>query len=197
MHLSDTELICAAQSGGENSTQASEEVPVRFKATLRIFAGRARKLYHLDASATDEIVQRAMLAFFNPKIARFDPDRSDDPQAYLRGLIQNAACSYARFLRRGDKHKHNYLNPDNPRRNLPSDVAEIEDTRDPWVPAEARDTAVAVMAMATPEERGLAIAVFYRGQTPEEVGVGLGVNRTTVTRRLGRLFLRYRERCLN
>src|ERR1700722_3339610 len=138
-----------------------------------------------------------MLALFNAKLARFDPARSDGPEAYLRGLIQNAACSYARFLRRGDKQKHNYLHPDNSRRNLPGDVAEVEDTRDAWTPTEARDTAVAVMAMATSEERGLVLAVFYRGQTLEEAGGGIGVNRTTVTRRLGRLFLRYRERSAN
>lgn len=49
------------------------------------------------------------------------------------------------------------------------------------------------MAVASPDERGLVVAVFQRGRTCEEAGVALGVAHTTVMRRRNRLFARFRE----
>jgi RNA polymerase sigma factor (sigma-70 family) len=198
MALSEIELLCAAQSGGINAAQARNELPIRFAALLRYLANHARRTYHLDASHTDDIIQRILVAVFDPDRARFDPARAKEgPEAYLRLFAQNAARDHAAFVRHGDKVRHNYADPDNTRRHLPASPDDVADQHDPWVGSEARETAVAVLAMADPQERALVVAVYYQGLTPGKAAGEAGVDRTTVTRRLARLFLRFRERGTN
>lgn len=197
MRLSDTELLYTAQADGPDAARARDEIPVRFVALLRYLANHARRHHHLDDSHTDDIIQRILLAVFDPERVRFDPSRSDGHEAYLRLFAQNAARDHAAFVRRGGKVRHDYANRDNARRHLPTGPEDIADRHDPRGGAEARETAVAVMALADAQERALLVAVYYQGMTPGRAAAEAGVDRTTVTRRLARLFLRFRERGTN
>ena len=42
------------------------------------------------------------------------------------------------------------------------------------------------MALASEEEADMIEGLYFRGETPEQVGKGLGVDRTTVGRRMKR-----------
>jgi RNA polymerase sigma factor (sigma-70 family) len=196
MQLSDADLICAAQSDGENRDPSRQELPIRFKALLFYFAGRACQLYKLDAGEAAEIVQLALMALTDPDTARFDAVRAEGRvEPYLRGLVQNAARTHARFLCKGAARRHDYADPENARRKLPMSVDGITDTRENrQAVVESRDLAVAVLAMATADERLLIARVFYRGESVEEVAVSLGVDRSTVSRRLTRFYRRVRAR---
>ena len=124
MQLSDAELICAAQSDGENRNQTRQELPIRFKALLLYLAGRACQLYKLDVGEAAVIMQLALMALTDPETARFDPVRAEGRvEPYLRGLVQNAARTHARFLCKGAARRHNYADPENPRRKLPDYLA--------------------------------------------------------------------------
>src|SRR5262249_40566770 len=81
----------------------------------------------------------------------------------------------------------------------PSEGADIADTYDVWARGQkaADEQAVAVLAMADPDERRLVVAVYLQGKRPGKVAAGLGIDRTTVTRPLSRLFIRVRERYAN
>ena len=71
----------------------------------------------------DDIVQWALVALFNPETARFDPTRGSGNrvEAYLRGLIQNAARKHARFVRRGSTISvTTYCRAANTERGLPT-----------------------------------------------------------------------------
>src|SRR5262245_42984456 len=122
MTLSDSELLCAGQSGGPDSDRSRQEIPIRFGKLLSFLAVDACRLYSLHASEADCIVQWALLALFNPATARFDPTRGggNKVEAYLRGLIQNAARKHARSLRRGSDVRHDYASPLNVERGLPT-----------------------------------------------------------------------------
>lgn len=68
----------------------------------------------------------------------------DNWMGCLQGLIQNAAKSYARFLRNGDEVRHDWTDEMNVDRGLP---LRIED-----VPAHAADPKVAALAAQAMEE---------------------------------------------
>ncbi len=194
MQLSNTDLICAAQSDGESSQHAKNEVPIRFGTLLRFLADHARKLYGLDVTETDDIIQLALLALCYPKGVRFDPTRADGYEPYLRGLVQNAARTHARFLRQGNAKRHDYSHPDNHRRNLPVSADEVRDPYDNQAGIETRELAGAVLVMAGTDERALIDRVFYRGEAVEGVAISLKVDRSTVSRRLTRFYRRVLSR---
>src|SRR5437867_1777366 len=102
MQLSDAQLLCTAQSDGENSQQARDELMPRFGALLRYLAGWSCNRCGLHQDEAKVIVQETIVALLNPDIARFDSAKSDHCEPYLRGLVQNAAREHARFIRRGD-----------------------------------------------------------------------------------------------
>ena len=193
MALSDVELICAAQSGGEPGKQACEQLMARFGPLLRYFAGKACLLTGLDTSEIGDIVQEAVADLLDPAIARFDPAHPKaSVKSYLLGRVQNAVRNHIRFVREDAAKRHDYADPQNARRGLPVSAADVADAHDDFAVAEDREqtvkTAAAVMLMATPEVMVLIQGVFFRGETPERVGLAVGVDRTTVTRRLSRFY---------
>ena len=194
MPPSDDDVLRAAQSGGETSTSARNDLDSRFGKLMRYFAGKACRLFGLDTSEVEDIVQDAAADLLDPTIARFDPTRQGaSVQTYLRGLVQNAARCHARFVRKGDGKRHDYSAPDNAREHLPTSSAEVHDSADDLavaVESEATASAAAkIMALATPDMRAIINGLYHRGETPEQVGFAIGVDRTTVTRR----FARFRE----
>jgi RNA polymerase sigma factor (sigma-70 family) len=193
MQLSDADLIVAAQSGGETSNQARQDLMARFGPLLRYFAGRACMLTGLDISEIEDVVQEAVADLLDPNIARFDPAHPKcSVKSYLRGLVQNAVRNHISFVRESDTKRHDHADPQNTRRDLPASPADIADPHDDFAEAEDSEqtakTAAAVMVMATPEVMVLIQGVFFRGETPEKVGMAIGVNRTTVIRRLARFY---------
>ncbi len=194
MALSDSELLVAAQSNGSGREQARQELLPRFGRLLTYLAARACQLNGLHASEVDEVVHHALAALLNPKLARFDPGRGNGDQvdAYLSGLIQNAARMHARSIRRGDGHRHDYASPLNAKRGLPSSV---EDIPDPWhggAIVATRDVVSAILGMAGADERELIDRIFFAGEEPSDVAADLGVDRSTVSRRLSRFYGRVR-----
>lgn len=198
MALSDVELICAAQSGGESSKQARNELVDRFGNLLRYFAGNACLLAGLDPSEIDDVVQAAVADLCDPDIARFDPARPKaSVQSYLLGLVQNAARTHTRFVRQADDVRHDYGDPLNADRDLPSSPADIADGHDDFADAADREetarAAAAVLLLAAPDVMVLVRAVHYRGETPEQVALAIGVDRSTVARRLYRFYEQVRQ----
>ena len=196
MALSDSELLQAAQSGGCNSEQARQELFPRFARLLFYLAGHTCRLNGLHASEADDIVSNALVALIDPVVARFDPGRGDGDkvEAYLRGLIQNSARKHARFIRRGSDQRHDYASPHNAKRGLPSSA---EDIRDPWdgrAVVASRDVFSFVLKLAGVNERELIDRTFLAGEEPQDVATALGVDRSTVSRRLGRFCRRVRAR---
>jgi RNA polymerase sigma factor (sigma-70 family) len=191
MPPTDSDIICAAQSGDDSSIQARSALISRFGKLMRYFAGKAIGLFGLDPSEVEDVFQDAAADLFDPAIARFDPTRPGaSVQNYLRGLIQNAARRHSRFVRNGDAVRHEYAAPENARQHLPASSAEVHDTADDLAIAidseqTASDTAK-VMRLATPEMTTIIRGVYHRGETPEQVAAAMGVDRTTVTRRLAR-----------
>lgn len=188
MQLSNVNVICAAQLGGESSEQAKKELLPRFGRLLRYLAGRACKLYGLYPSEAGDIVQNALVSLLDPSIAQFDSGRGDRYEAYLRGLIQNAARSHARFIRKGSTTRHDFADPMNANRNLPVAVDGIQDDHDERSAAENRDHAAAVLVLANPDTCLLIYRVFFSGEAVEQVAISIGVDRSTVSRRLTRFF---------
>jgi RNA polymerase sigma factor (sigma-70 family) len=193
MALSEVDLIVAAQAGGQDSRQRQEELMARCGPLLFYFARRACKTIGLDPdNDANDIVQNALVALIDPEAARFDPSRGDHWQTCLLHLIQNATRVHSRSIRRGAKVRHDYGHPDNRRRHLPKSPDAIEDPHDDLAEAAEREqttkVAAAVLVMANPEVLVLIQGVYFRGETPAVVGLAIGVDRTTVTRRLERFF---------
>jgi RNA polymerase sigma factor (sigma-70 family) len=196
MALSDSELVLAAQCGGPDSDQSREELPIRFRKLLFYLASHACRLNGLHASEAEEVVQYALQALFDSETARFDSGRSEDDRVepYLRGLIQNAARKHARSIWRGSDQHHDYASPLNGKRGLPSSVDDIRDPRDGRDIVENRDLVSAVIDLAGADERELIERIFFSGHELGVVAADLGVDPSTVSRRLGRLYGRVRRR---
>jgi RNA polymerase sigma factor (sigma-70 family) len=193
MHLSDADLLCAAQSGGDAGYDARKELPIRFERLLLYFAHHACRLNSLPLPEADDIIQLALLKVLTTKTP-FDPARGG-VEAYLRGLVQTAARSHRRFLRPGTRRRHDWADAENGRLGLPTTVEAIADDFDAQAGTDARDGAAAVLAIASVDERGLVHDVFYRSISIKDVGISIGVDPSTVSRRLTRLYSRVLARC--
>ncbi len=192
MALSDSELLHAAQSGGLGCEQARQDLHGRFERLLTYLAAHACRLNGLNVAETGDIISLAFVAVLDPAVARFDPTRGDKVEAYLRGLVQNAARTHARFVRRGIDKRHDYSAPANSERGLPASVAEIRDPWDDGAIISNRNVASVVFGMASDDERELVKRIFFAGEEPEEVATWLCVDRSTISRRLGRFYRRVR-----
>lgn len=193
MPLSDTDVICAAQSRGESNTEARKEFVARFDRLLRYLTYRACSLCGLDTGEAEEVLQNALIALLDPATSGFDPGRGDRVEPYLIGLVQNAARSHARFVRKGDGKRHDWFDPDNRRRCLPTSIEDIPDPREPGAVVETRDFAAVTLAVARRDERRLVDRLFFRGERTRDVAEDMGIDRTTVSRRLDRFYRRVLE----
>lgn len=189
MHLSDAELLCAAQTDATNRDDAREEIPIRFNALLLYLAGWACRRCGLHRSEVEEVVQSTLLALFTTA-SPFDPSRGAVVEPYFRGLVQNAARSHQRFLRKGADRRHDYADSLNVRLALPSSPDEVADRRDDLAVAVAQEhnakAADAVLVMANPEMAIILRGLYYLGKTQDEMAVAIGTDRSTVSRRLAR-----------
>jgi RNA polymerase sigma factor (sigma-70 family) len=191
MPPSDCDILCAAQSVGDSSKSARQQFDAHFGKRIWYFAQKACGLFHLDPSEAAEIVQNAVADLLDGSLARFDPAH---PKAsvtnYIRGMVQNAARKHSNFVRHGDDHHHDYSAVENPHRGLPSGPADIADPWDDLAEAVEQDetavTAGKVMALAAPDISPLLRSLYFDGMTPERTARTIGVDRTTVIRRVAR-----------
>lgn len=187
--LSDTELLAAAQAGDTNSC---DEIYPRFKTRLIYLAHHACRLHGLHITEVDEVIQIAISALLTTE-TKFDAVRCDDVIPYLRGLVQNAARGHRRQVRRGAEQLHDYASPDNNRHNLPVNANDIEDRYDAAEQVETTDLAVAVMDMADEDEQQLIEQLYFEHKPVKIVAAALGVDRSTVCRRMSLFYQRVRE----
>lgn len=193
MALSDVDVLLAAQAGGESNDPVWQEFFGRFQRLLRYLANHACQHYGLHSSEADEILQVALIALASPNTTRFDPSRGNGGiEPYLRGLVQNAARGQKRFVRKGAELRHDWSHPDNLRYHRPVSLNDLRDPFDHPALIEAHEEALAAAVMADEGERDLLNRIFVQNEAVADVADALGIDRSTVSRRLSRFYIRVR-----
>jgi RNA polymerase sigma factor (sigma-70 family) len=189
--LSDSDLICAVQSDDAHTQdEARKELMDRFGSFLHVLAGQACLLAGLNVDQhREDVVDLAVVDLLDPDKAKFDPARPDaSPKSYLRGLIQNAARTHGRFVRRGATVRHDYSHPENDNQHLPESPVAIPDPFDAYADIDDSGVVAAALTLASPRLR-LAIYRFYWcGETMEQAAGSAGVSRSTISRDLASFY---------
>jgi RNA polymerase sigma factor (sigma-70 family) len=190
MALADSELLISAQAADASAEVKSQFVD-RFGGFLRYTAGRCCTVYKIDFSLINDVVNDAVAMVLDPDYARFCPSRGRGHLAYLHGLIQNATKQFARFVRRGEKRRHDWgalavgVTDDQP-----ASLEELPAPEEAIPGFELREIVDRVLGFAEADERQLLVRHFYQGESIEEIAISLGVARTTISRRLQRFYAR-------
>lgn len=186
MALSEPDLLCAAQAAAATPA-IRNEFAERFLGCLRYYAGRYCILYKLDLSLMEDIVDEAILMLLDDSWVRFDPARGETHLAYLRGMVQNAAKRFARFIHRGGKYLQDWKDPLIVQLKLPTCLEEVSESEES---DEVETLAEIARKVALPDERELIDRHFFRNETMQAIADSLGVARTTISRRLERFYVR-------
>lgn len=193
MPLSDVDLLCAAQAAPANDKAIRNEFIARFGGFLRHAAGNQCSVRGISqASEIRAVMHDAVAMVFNPDIARFDPMRSAHWKAYLQGLVNNAAKSHAQFLYEGDERRHDWGSQETRERDLPQRIEDVIGRSLMMVDATQRDLVQAVIRLADADESVLIARHFFGDESMEDIARSIGVDRTTVNRRLRRFLKRVR-----
>jgi RNA polymerase sigma factor (sigma-70 family) len=187
MPLTDAKLLRAVQTAP--TRELRDDFETRFRPILYRAAADQCNLRGIHQTEINDVVQDAIGLILNPKIKRFDL-RGENAVAYVWGQVQNAAKSYARFLREGDAVRHNWGDERNADRGLPQ---RIEDVAARMIDPVIADLAAAAMDEADNDEAILIGRHFFDEDTLEAIAIDLGVDRSTVSRRLRRFCQRVRK----